>query len=90
VKLSIRRTTQFKKDVKRIKQGGKDIEKLLLIVNELAEGRTLAQQYCDHSLKGKYKGKRDCHIEPDWVLIYAIDENELILYRTGSHSDLFC
>lgn len=69
--------------------GGKDIEKLLRTVGMLAEGRTLPPEYKDHPLTGEYKGKRDCHIEPDWILIYAIEEDELVLYRTGSHSELF-
>ena len=89
MKLSIRRTTQFKKDVKRMVRRGKDLEKLLVVIEELAEGRKLVTQYLDHSLKGTYKNKRDCHIEPDWILIYAIEEHEIVLYRTGSHADLF-
>jgi len=89
LKLSIRRTTQFKRDIKRVLQSGKDIEKLLSIVEELAEGRKLPPEYYNHSLSGKYKNKRDCHIEPDWILIYAIEDDELVLYRTGSHSQLF-
>jgi len=70
MKLSIRRTTQFKKDVKHMVRRGKDLEKLLAVIEELAEGRKLVPQYRVHSLKGKYKNKRDCHIEPDWILIY--------------------
>ena len=89
MRFSIRRTTQFRKDVKRLVGSGKDIEKLLFVVNELAEGRKLASHYRDHSLKGKHKGKRDCHLEPDWILLYALEDNELVLYRTGSHVHLF-
>ncbi len=89
MKLTIRRTTQFKRDIKGLLRSGKDIEKLLSIVEELAEGRKLSPEYHDHSLIGKYKNKRDCHIEPDLILIYAIEDNELVLYRTGSHSQLF-
>ena len=85
----IRRTTQFKKDAKRVLKQGKDIEQLLHVVQELAEGRSLEAVYCDHPLKGQYRGKRDCHVEPDWILIYAIEDQELVLYRTGSHADLF-
>jgi mRNA interferase YafQ len=65
------------------------LEKLLFVVNGLAEGRELAPQYNDHPLKGTYRGKRDCHIEPDWLLIYVIEDDELLLYRTGSHAQLF-
>jgi len=67
----------------------KDIERLLLIIQDLAEGHPLASQYNDHPLKGQYTGKRDCHIETDWIMIYAIENDELVLYRTGSHADLF-
>ncbi len=58
-------------------------------MEEISEARELNAKYKDHRLKGKYVNKRDCHIEPDWLLIYAIEDDELILYRTGSHSDLF-
>lgn len=87
--LPIRRTSQFKKDVKLLIRSGKKLEKLLFVVKELAEERKLASQFNDHALKGDHKGKRDCHIEPDWLLIYAIEDNELVLYRTGSHAHLF-
>jgi mRNA interferase YafQ len=68
---------------------GKDLDQLLAVVQELAEGRPLSEQYGDHPLKGQYSGKRDCHLEPDWILIYALEDDELVLYRTGSHADLF-
>lgn len=89
MKLTIRRTTQFKRDIKRLLRGGKDIKKLLSVVEELAKGWKLSPEYYDHPLSGKYKNKRDCHIEPDWILIYAIEDDKLILYRTGSHPQLF-
>ena len=89
MKFPVRRTTQFKKDVKKLLKGGSDIEKLLFVVNELAEGRELAAKHQEHSLKGTYKDKRDCHIEPDWILMYAIEDDELVLYRTGTHANLF-
>ena len=89
MKLTVRRTTQFKRDMKRLLRGGKDIEKLLSVAEILAEGRTLPSEYKDHTLRGKYKDRRDCHVEPDWILIYAIEHNEVVLYRTGSHSELF-
>jgi len=85
----IRRSTQFKRDVKRLLRSGKDIEKLLAAVEILAEGKILPLEYRDHSLKGQYKEKRDCHIEPDWLLIYSVEGDDLVLYRTGSHSELF-
>ena len=89
MKYSIRHSAQFKKDVKHVLRGGKDTEKLLSIISKLADGETLPKKYCDHPLKGDFKGKRDCHIEDDWLLIYAIEDGELILYRTGTHSQLF-
>ena len=89
MKYRIRRTTQFKKDVKRAIKRRKNLDHLLLLVQELAEGRPLAARHQDHSLKGQYLEKRDCHIAPDWILIYAVEDDELVLYRTGSHSDLF-
>lgn len=89
MKYRIRRTAQFKKDVKRVLKRGKALEQLLAVVQELAEGQLLPEQYVDHPLKGQYSGKRDCHLEPDWILIYAVEDDELILYRTGSHADLF-
>jgi len=89
MKYPIRRTRQFKKDVKRLKRSGKDVEELLFVINKLAEGEKLSQNYQDHPLKGGFKDKRDCHIQDDWILLYSIEDNELILYRTGSHSQLF-
>jgi mRNA interferase YafQ len=89
VKYPIRRTRQFQKDVKRLKRSGKTIEKLFFAINKLAEEEKLSRNYRDHSLKGAFKDKRDCHIEDDWILLYSIEDNELILYRTGSHSQLF-
>lgn len=85
----IRRTTQFKKDIKRVLKRGKELEQLLIVVQNLAEGEPLDAVYLDHPLKGQYQGKRDCHLEPDWILIYALEGEDLVLYRTGSHSDLF-
>jgi mRNA interferase YafQ len=89
LKLRIRRTNQFKKDLKRMLKRGKEIEDLLFVVSELVEQRELDDKFRDHALTGQYKNKRDCHIEPDWLLLYAIEDDELILYRTGTHSDLF-
>lgn len=86
---SIRYTSQFKKDVKRAKKRRKDTEKLKEVIEILVEGEVLEARYKDHALIGNYRGARDCHIEPDWLLIYEIDEEELVLIRTGTHSDLF-
>lgn len=72
-----------------MKKRGKDIKKLQTVVNKLANNETLHPKYRDHSLMGEWKTCRDCHIEPDWLLVYYSDSNILRLERTGSHSDLF-
>lgn len=82
-------TTQFSKDVKRMKKRRKDLAKLQNVVRVLANGEKLPEKYRDHPLIGDWQGTRDCHIEPDWVLIYTLREQELRLERTGTHSDLF-
>lgn len=84
-------TNQFKKDLKLAKKQGKDLNKLFEIVEKLANGEILEPQFRDHNLIGKYKGCRECHIEPDWLLIYEVinDILVLILYRAGNHSQLF-
>ena len=91
MKYEIRFTNQFKKDVKLAKKQGKDLDKLFDVIGVLASGETLDEKYRDHDLSGGFKGCRECHIEPDWLLIYEIDDNVLILVlnRVGSHSELF-
>jgi mRNA interferase YafQ len=86
---SIRRDTQFKKDVKRLKKRQKDFNKLKNIIQLLVEGEKLPPESRDHKLKGILKDCRECHIDPDWLLIYRIEGSELCLVRTGSHADLF-
>ncbi len=86
---SIRRDTQFKRDVKRMQRRDKDLEKLKEILRLLINAEKLEQKYRDHQLKGLLKDCRECHIEPDWLLIYRIEGSELCLIRTGSHADLF-
>ncbi|MBS1257894.1 MAG: mRNA interferase toxin YafQ [Candidatus Scalindua arabica] len=82
-------SSQFLKDIKRLRKRGKDIKKLQTVVHKLANNETLNPKYRDHPLMGEWKPCRDCHIEPDWVLVYYSDSNVLRLERTGSHSDLF-
>ncbi|KGF09340.1 RelE/StbE family addiction module toxin [Clostridiales bacterium S5-A14a] len=91
MKYKIKFTKRFKKDLKQAKKQGKDIEKLFDIVEKIAKDETLDERYRDHSLSGKYEGTRECHIEPDFLLIYEKIEEVLVLslVRTGSHSDLF-
>ena len=86
---TIRRTSQFKRDVKRMQRQGKNLGKLKIVLESLVEGGELADTYRDHVLVGQYKGTRECHIEPDWLLIYELTESEIVLIRAGSHSDLF-
>lgn len=88
---NIRPTSRFQKDLKRAKRRGYDISLLTEVVKLLAAGKTLPAKNKDHDLLGDYAGCRECHITPDWLLIYEVDGNELILYltRTGTHSDLF-
>jgi len=88
---AIKRTSQFKKDFKLAIKRGCDIDKLEDAINILAEGKTLPKEYLDHELKCRYKNYRECHIEPNWLLVYRFFENTLILtlYRTGTHSDIF-
>ncbi len=87
----VRPTGRFQKDLKRIKKRGYDISLITDVIKILAKGETLPEKYRDHTLIGEYSGCRECHIQPDWLLIYEIDGDVLILYltRTGSHSDLF-
>jgi mRNA interferase YafQ len=83
------RSGRFKKDVKLAQRRGKDMSKLKAILLLLMEGRALPPECRDHPLKGDWKGFRDLHIEPDWLLLYRIEGDELQLARTGSHADLF-
>ncbi len=87
----IKPTRRFQKDLKRIQKRGYDLELLTGVIKILASGETLAAKYKDHALSGNFSGCRECHITPDWLLIYEVDGTELILYltRTGTHSDLF-
>lgn len=82
------RSSQFRRDVKRIEKRGKDMAKRE-VLTILLEGTELPDRYRDHPLKGDWKGYRDAHIEPDWLLIYRVVGEELQLARTGSHADLF-
>ena len=82
-------TTRFKKDVKLAKKRGKDLSKLHHAMELLLEGKKLPHKYFDHWLSGDYSNSRECHIEPDWLLIYTPESKEIIFERTGTHSDLF-
>jgi len=84
----IRRTSQFKTDVKRMKRRGKDLGNLKGVLEKIASGQELEPRHRDHVLVGQYRGTRECHIEPDWLLIYEKAES-VVLIRTDTHSDLF-
>ncbi|NGX63654.1 MAG: mRNA interferase YafQ [Candidatus Anoxychlamydiales bacterium] len=81
--------TQFKKDLKLVKKRGKNINKLKTIMTKVVNEERLDPKHREHKLVGKYKNRWECHIEPDWLLIYKVTSKEVIFERTGSHSDLF-
>lgn len=82
-------TSQFKRDYKKLERQRKDLQRLRVVIEKIAAGETLERRYRDHQLIGKFKGYRDCHIGPDWLLLYRKTSDTLILERSGSHSDLF-
>lgn len=90
-KYQIKWTNQYKKDIKLAKKRHYKIEELEQVVFMLASAQPLEEKYCDHALEGNWKGHRELHIRPDWLLIYQIKDDVLILElsRTGTHSDLF-
>ena len=89
--LKVRYSTKFKKDFKTIVKRGYNTQLMEDVIQMLTEQQPLPPKYCDHALTGNYAGHRECHISPDWLLIYKIERNilTLSLTRTGSHSDLF-
>ncbi len=91
MKFDIRPSNQFKKDVKLAKKRGLNLGLLIETIDKLANGEILDVKYKDHQLTGNYSTFRECHIQPDWLLIYKVIDEELVLvvFRTGTHSDLF-
>ena len=91
MKYTIKPTSKFQKDLKRVQKRGYDIKLLKEIIEKLSNGELLPPKNRDHNLSGNYSNCRECHITPDWLLIYEIDNDCLFLYltRTGTHSDLF-
>ena len=89
--LKLKTTTKFRKDYKRMKKQGKDLTLLQKVIDDLLAEQILDEKYRDHALTGSYLGFRECHIQPNWLLIYAVDHGQLVLTasRTGTHSDLF-
>jgi mRNA interferase YafQ len=87
--LTIIRKSRFKKDFKKLQSSGRDLQKLAEVLHLLANEKELPERHRDHSLIGDYVDHRECHITPDWLLIYQTTGTELLLVRTGSHSELF-
>jgi len=89
MQLNIKFTSQFKKDYKRCKKRNYNISTLESVITLLIQNKELPNKYRDHFLIGNYNGRRECHLAPDWLLIYKIENDTIFLERTGSHSDLF-
>lgn len=91
MKYTLKPTTQFKRDLKKAQKQNKNLDLLNKVLQQLADGIPLPEKNRDHALTGNYAGCLECHIQPDWLLIYEIAEDTLFLYltRTGSHSELF-
>ena len=91
MKYKLKLTSLFKKDVKRMMKRGRDMKKLDEVVTMLQSGTPLSWEFRDHALSGDYSGFRECHIQSDWLLVYYIDEEQIVLVcsRTGTHSDIF-
>ena len=87
--LSVVRKSQFKKDFKKLRSSNRDIDLLKTTILKLAEGEELPESFRDHALIGNYRDCRECHLAGDWLLIYQRDAENLVLIRTGSHSELF-
>jgi mRNA interferase YafQ len=82
-------TRQFNRDVKRMQKRGKKLEKIKIIIRSLIEEESLDPIHRNHKLIGNWQGRRECHLESDWLLIYKKEEGRIIFERTGTHSDLF-
>ena len=87
--LNLRTTTAFEKDMRRVGKQGKDLDKLEALVNLLQEQEPLPPRCRPHPLRGDWAGYWDCHVEPDWLLVYKVTGKALVLIRTGSHAELF-
>jgi mRNA interferase YafQ len=88
--LVIRQTAAFRRDIKKVRKRGKNLAKLYAIVETLAAGQPLDRKHLPHRLTGNWKPCWDCHIEPDWLLIYLVTDQVVELARTGTHADIFC
>jgi mRNA interferase YafQ len=86
---AIRSTGQFDRDLKKARKRGKELDKLWSVVTKLADGEPLPPRYRSHRLSGEWNDHRECHLEPDWLLVWYERETELVLVRLGTHADLF-
>ena len=82
-------TRQFERDIKKARKSGKNLDKFKIIARALIEGKKLDPLHRDHQLIGDYAGRRECHIEADWLLIYKLEKDQIVFERTGSHAGLF-
>lgn len=82
-------TRQFEKDIQRMRKRGKTLEKIKIIIRALIAEETPDHLHRDHKLIGNWQGRRECHIESDWLLIYKLETDQIIFERTGTHADLF-
>jgi mRNA interferase YafQ len=89
MRLLLRYSTRCRRDIKRVSKRGKDIKKMEQVIDMLQAGEVLPARYRDHPLKGEWQGYMECHIEPDWLMVYQRHENLLIVMATGTHADLF-
>ena len=80
---------QFERDLRQMEKRGKNTQKIKAVIVALVSEETLPEQYRDHILVGNFKDRRECHIEPDWLLIHRLQDHEIVFERTGSHADLF-
>jgi len=87
--LTLKTTNRFDKELIQVVKSGKDITKIRDVIKKLVNLEPLEKKYKDHKLRGKFKNRRECHIEPDWLLIYKIEGDTIFFERTGSHSELF-
>ena len=89
--LELKTTSKFRREYKAMKKRGLDMSELEAVIDTLLAEKPLDRKYHDHDLHGQYEGYRECHVQPDWLLIYIIDKGQAVLVaaRTGTHSDLF-
>ena len=87
--LKVARSSQFKRDLKKIQKQHKDLNKLKLLITKIVNEEDLSIKYRNHKLIVNFKNCRECHVEPDWLLIYRYEKDQVVFERTGSHSDLF-